>query len=209
MKSFKKRNPLKITLDADGVLIDYNTAASRVWGAAFGAIPEIKNPRAYHFHNKYHVDLSDEAVKNHYYETFARQGWIDMPAMPRALEGCQMLVDAGYELHVVTAMPQEFVHFRRENFKDLKFPVASVTATGGAHAKGNPKKETLLALQPVAFVDDLLSNFEFVNHAMHCALLHWECEDNPNDAHEHLLKHSSHSDMVEFATFWISEQQSG
>ena len=36
-----------IALDADGVLLDYNKAAAAVWHSAFGAVPAVRDPKAY------------------------------------------------------------------------------------------------------------------------------------------------------------------
>lgn len=191
-----------IALDADGVLLDYNKAAAAVWHSAFGAIPAIKDPTAYHFRNAYDIDLSDRLVHAKYYDAFGKTAWGSMPAMPHAVEGCQMLHDLGYELHVVSSMPVGYADQRAENLRALGMPIASVTATGRVEGGGNPKLAKLLELGPVAFVDDLLSNFEGVHDRMHCAYLHWDSVDNPNQEHEHALKSSTHPDMLSFARYW-------
>ena len=191
-----------IALDADGVLLDYNKAAARTWEIAFGHAPVVKDPGAYHFRNVYDMDLSDDKKYSTFYGIFEKTAWSSMPAMPQAVEGCQMLHDMGYDLHVVSSMPVAFADYRVENFRALGMPIASVTATGRIEGGGNPKRAKLLALQPVAFVDDLLSNFDGVHQEMHCALLHWDSMDNPNQIHEHEMKASSHSDMMNFAEYW-------
>lgn len=191
-----------IALDADGVLLNYNRAAYHVWTRAFGEEPAVKDPGAYHFRNAYEIDLSDPAVSSQYYRMFAKTGWSSMEALPHAVEGCLMLKDMGYELHVVSSMPNAFEKQRHSNLLDLGMPIVSVTATGRGKGGGNPKMEALLAMEPVAFVDDLLSNFEGVHHKMHCALLHWDSVDNPNEAHEHGMKASTHPDMMHFAQYW-------
>lgn len=191
-----------IALDADGVLLNYNRAAFHVWTRAFGQEPTVKDPNAYHFRNAYNIDLTDPEINSQYYRTFAKTGWRSMEALPHALEGCQMLKDMGYELHVVSSMPGAFQAQRHANLLDLGMPIESVTATGRAKGGGNPKLEALLAMAPVAFVDDLLSNFEGVHDKMHCALLHWDSVDNPNEAHEYRMKASSHPNMVDFAQYW-------
>lgn len=199
-----KKQLNKIALDADGVLIDYNLAAAHVWHKAFGSMPQVKDPTAYHFRNAYCIDILQGKEKEHYNAHFEK-AWACMPAMQGAVQGCKMLHEAGYELHVVTAMPPKYAQMRRDNLRALGFPIASVTATGGANTLGNPKKETLLSMKPIAFVDDLLSNFQGVNHSMHCALLHWNSPDNPNPDYHQPLKASSHLNMVEFAQFWIEQ----
>lgn len=191
-----------IALDADGVLLDYNKAAANAWHAAFGVFPSVLDAKAYHFRNVYAMDLTDESVKAQYKAEFSKKAWRTMPALPGAIEGCQMLHEMGYELHVVSAMPEDYAQARRDNLRDLGMPIASVTATGAREDASNPKLQTLLRLQPIAFVDDLLLNFEGVHHAMHCALLHWDSVDNPNESHHHALKASSHASMVEFAQYW-------
>lgn len=191
-----------IALDADGVLLDYNKTAARVWERAFGVYPAMRDPKAYHFRNVYAMDLVDDGMRAKYYATFARIGWRNMPAMPGAVEACQRLHDMGYELQVVSSMPTAFAAQRRDNLRDLGMPIAGVTATGRAKGGGNPKMAALLDFMPVAFVDDLLCNFEGVHDKMHCALIHWDSVDNPNEAHEHVLKASTHTDMLDFADYW-------
>ena len=194
-----------IALDADGVLLDYNKAAASVWTNAFGAAPELKDPEAYHFRNVYAMDLRDKTIKDKYYETFSRIGWSDMLAMPGAVEACQMLHSMGYELHVVSSMPMAFAAQRYENLLRLGMPISSVIATGRTEGTDNPKRAKLLELAPVAFVDDLLSNFEGVSDAMHCAfVLHWDSMDNPNRGTKPLLAASSHASVLDFATYWMA-----
>lgn len=192
-----------IALDADGVLLDYNKAAANVWKNSFGAFPELKDPEAYHFRNVYAMDLTDKAIKDKYYETFSRMGWSDMPAMPGAVEACRMLHGMGYELHVVSSMPVAFASQRYENLLRLGMPISSVTATGRIEGTDNPKRAKLLELSPIAFVDDLLSNFGGVSDAMHCAfVLHWDSVDNPNRGHKPFLAASSHTSVLDFAMYW-------
>ena len=191
-----------IVLDADGVLLDYNKAAARVWERAFGVYPALRDPKAYHFRNVYAMDLVDADVKSRYYAMFDRTGWRHMPAIDGAVEACQRLHGMGYELQVVSSMPEAFAGQRMDNLRDFGMPIEGVTATGRVKGAGNPKLKSLLQFMPVAFADDLLSNFEGVSDKMHCALIHWDSVDNPNEAHEHVLKSSTHTGMLDFAKYW-------
>lgn len=191
-----------IALDADGVLLDYNKAAASVWERAFGVYPAFRDSKAYHFRNVYAMDLVDADVKSKYYATFARIGWRNMLAMPGAVEACQLLHDMGYELQVVSSMPEAFANQRMENLMDLGMPIASVTATGRLKGTANPKLGALLGFMPLAFVDDLLCNFEGVGDKMHCALIQGDSVDNPNKAYEHVFKSSMHTGLLDFAQYW-------
>ena len=191
-----------IALDADGVLLDYNKAAAHVWEKAFGFKPTVRDPGAYHFRNVYDMDLSNKTMHATFYSVFEQTAWTNMSAMPFATEGCQMLHEMGYDLHVVSSMPAAFEHHRIENLRNLGMPIASVTATGGHQGDANPKRATLLKLQPIAFVDDLLSNFRGVHQAMHCALLHSDSTDSPNHEQDQRMKASAHRNLLDFSHYW-------
>ena len=198
--------PKIIALDADGVLLDYNKAAAAVWEETFGLKPPVKNPVSYHIQNMYELELDNVRIRELYYGMFDKIGWWSMPPMPNAVEGCQLLADAGYSLHVVSSMPVQFQEHRVENFKKLGIPITSVTATGMSKDKQhNPKTSKLLELQPVAFVDDLIDNFRGVEHLTHCALLEWNTHDCPNIGKSFRSVSSTHPDMLHFARYWLSQ----
>ncbi len=81
--------------------------------------------------------------------------WGGIPAIEGAVEACQVLTAAGYELVCVTALPEKFRQARQENLRRHGFPIEKVYAV--EHSEGNPKVQVLNALAPVAFVDDYLA----------------------------------------------------
>lgn len=200
----------KLALDADGVLLDYNKTAARVWEREFNVKLVPKDLGAYHFKNQYHgIDMEAPGHRERFRARFAREGWNSMDALPGVQEACELLVEHGFELHVVTSMPLEYEALRFENLKNLGLPITSVTGTG-SHPYLNPKAQALAKLAPVAFVDDLLKNFQNVD-GVHLAYLHWDAHDSPNLHQPHLksLIHSEHMDLLSFAQYWVREPEYG
>ena len=190
-----------LALDADGVVLDYNHQACTMWEKAFGEPPiPREHPIGHHFPQRFHAErLQITAEYQHFQKVFSdNHGWRTMRALPYALEGCHLLHDAGYDIHIVTAMPVEYESHRAENLKILGFPIARVHATGRGDGWSNPKKDILLNLQPVAFLDDLLDNFKDVNHLLHCGLLDWHgLNTQPS------LQASTHRNVLEFAQYCL------
>lgn len=190
-----------LALDADGVVLDYNAQACSMWEKAFGSqVQPRDHPTGHHFPQRFHTErLAIPEDYLHFQKVFAaNDGWRTMRALPHALEGCRLLDRAGYDIHIVTAMPLEYQHQRVENLANLGFPIAKVHATGRGDGWNNPKKEILLQLKPVAFLDDLLDNFREVNHLLHCGLLDWHGLTN-----ETSLQASTHQNVMQFAQYCI------
>ena len=110
----------KLALDADGVLLDYNKTAAKVWEREFNVKLVPKDLGAYHFKNQYHgIDMEAPGHRERFRARFAREGWNSMDALPGVQEACELLVEHGFELHVVTSMPLEYEALRFENLKNL------------------------------------------------------------------------------------------
>lgn len=200
-----KSKPI-IALDCDGVILDYNLAYARLWHHVFGQAPTLIRKGAYHATNEYQMNFESDLHKSQFFDAFDSKGWLDMPALEGAVEACQMLHDAGNELVVVSSMPEHRDLHRLINLQKLGIPVTKVIATGRKPGEVNPKLRFLKQLKPVAFADDLVSNFIGVEQ-VHCALIDWNVPDNPNVDADHSLVSSKHGSLLDFASYWVSLQR--
>lgn len=196
------KRPL-IALDCDGVILDYNLAYARIWEYVFGKPPVLLTKGAYHATNEYQMVFETNDHKAKFFDAFDMKGWLDMPALPGAIEACKILESAGNELVVISSMPEHRDLHRLMNLQRLGIPVNRVIATGRKPDEVNPKLRYLDELKPVVFVDDLVSNFIGVTDT-HCALIEWNVSDNPNHDVDHSIVHSKHVSLLEFAKYWVN-----
>lgn len=101
-----------LAIDADGVLLNYNSAFASVWSKVFSVQLTEVLPNAYHAREQFGVDTSAQGRKKQFYNAFDTGAWRSMPELPGAVETTQRLAGAGHALVCVTSMPAEF----RENF---------------------------------------------------------------------------------------------
>lgn len=204
MSSSRVSRPL-IVLDADGVIFDYRQAFPVVWRAAFGEALPMVQPNAYHAALAYNITWESEAQKQQFEKHFGHEAWATMPLMPGADEALRLLDDSGFELVIVSSMNPEFTHSRIENCRRYALPISAVHAVKRDKEGANPKLELLNQLSPVAFADDLLSNFEGLNEAVHRAYINYETVDSPNiDSPVHY--HTSHPNLLAFACYWVAHK---
>lgn len=198
-----------IALDADGVLLDYHRAYARAWAKAFGEFPALKDPQAYSPWDRWDVQwLSGDRLKA-FRAVFDFEFWSTVPAIFGAVEACQQLVQAGFELVCVSALHTEFAEARRQNLQALGFPIDTVIATGASASEISPKAAALHRLQPAAFVDDFLPYFRGVHEGVHKALIHRAMNGSPNTWPELANVHSQHLSLSVFADFWIRKCTAG
>ncbi|HEV7815028.1 MAG TPA: HAD family hydrolase [Janthinobacterium sp.] len=192
-----------ICLDGDGVLLDFHLAYRHAWHKAFGVLPDIKDPQAYWPIDRWDVRKLESDELDHFRAYFDHGFWASVPAIPGALEACNKLADAGYELVCVTALDTEFQNARLENLRDGGFPIERVVTTGSMNGQASPKAEALRQLRPVAFVDDYLPYMRAIPSDIHAALILREPNGSPNFEDEQTPVHSRHADLFEFAGWWL------
>jgi phosphoglycolate phosphatase-like HAD superfamily hydrolase len=194
-----------IALDADGVLLDYNLAYASAWERTFGCRPQLRNPLAYWAMDRWTVEsLQGEALQR-FRSSFDAQFWSTVPAIAGAVQACEKLVAAGYELVCVSALKPEFAQARQANLKALGFHIEKVVATSNRAQPGHsPKADALAQLRPVAFVDDFLPYFQGVPAQIHAALVLREPDGSPNHGPGLDAVHSSHSNLAQFADWWLA-----
>ncbi|MFZ6746472.1 HAD family hydrolase [Undibacterium sp. JH2W] len=192
-----------IALDADGVLLDYHASYALAWQKAFGVLPAVKDPLAYWPIDRWSVQRVSGNELERFRQCFDEEFWSTIPALPGALDACHLLKDAGYDIVCVSALKEAYRLSRLKNIRDHGFPIEDVIATEHSDTGISPKAKALSDLKPVAFVDDYLPYFRGVPTGMHLALITREPNGTPNIGDELKNVSSSHSDLLEFANWWI------
>jgi hypothetical protein len=193
-----------ILLDADGVLVDYHEGYARAWEKAFGYRPKVRDTLGYHPRHYWDVPDLSETERDHLNRNgFTADIWGSMPAMPGAVEACELLQDAGYRLECLTALRPVMRDARAANLAALGFRLSGVTAVGPAF-DGNPKQAELLARRPVAFVDDLLPYLQGLHVDTWRALIDVRPNNSPNKNTDLEQPHSRHDSLLSFARMWVA-----
>jgi 5' nucleotidase, deoxy (Pyrimidine), cytosolic type C protein (NT5C) len=185
-----------IVLDADGVLLDYNKAYPIAWKKAFGKDLVDVKPNAFYAYNRYDCKFTSFEQKLQFLEAYnTDEFWSNMELLPNVLEACNKLVNDGNTLVCVTKMSERFKQARINNFVRHGLPINDTYCV-------QDKYETLLKLQPIAFVDDHTENFEDLIYDMcniHLALIDNNQPDSPNHK---IMCDSIHTNLPEFVDWW-------
>jgi phosphoglycolate phosphatase-like HAD superfamily hydrolase len=192
-----------IALDADGVLLDFHLGYAGAWRRAFGARPVERDPLAYWPMDRWHVERLDEVGRAHFRRHFDDEFWSTVPAIDGAIEACQRLHDAGYDLICVSALEAEHEAARLRNLRNHGFPIERVVATGNAAGMLSPKLDAITALAPQAFVDDYLPYLRGIPSHVHTALVLRAPNGSPNIGDEMALVDSTHDDLAGFVNHWL------
>ena len=193
-----------IALDADGVLLDFHLGYAGAWQRAFGAAPVERDPLAYWPIDRWLVERLDADRRAHFRRHFDAEFWSSVPAIEGAVDACNRLHDAGFDLVCVSALEAEHEAARLRNLRDHGFPIERVVATGNAAGERSPKADAIAALAPEAFVDDYLPYFRGVPGAVHTALILRAPNGSPNAGPELALARSVHDDLPGFAEYWVT-----
>jgi len=196
-----------IALDADGVLLDYGLAYSGAWQKAFGTLPRERDPLAYWPVDRWEVERLEGPRLDQFRCAFDDDFWASIPPIAGAVNACDELVAAGYELVCVTALPEEFRAARERNLRLHGFPIDLVHATDNVATLASPKADTLNVLKPLAFVDDFLPYFVGVDSDIHRALILRGETGSPNAGELLVHTDSQHADLAGFARWWLSRRR--
>ena len=193
-----------LALDADGVLVDLHAGYARAWQRAFGVLPAERDPLAYWPMDRFDVAPIDAEQRLLLRAQFQQpELWEGLPAIECAVEACQRLHDAGFELVCVTALEARFQAARLRNLKALGFPIRRVVATGHVEGERSPKADAIAALRPVAFVDDYIAYMRGMPSEVHTALVLRAPNGSPNVGDELKLARSVHQDLADFTDHWL------
>ncbi len=193
-----------IALDADGVLLDFHLGYAGAWARAFGRPPAERDPLAYWPMDRWEVDRLDEQQRAHFRRHFDAQFWSSVPVIEGAVEACERLQQAGFDLVCVSALEAEHEAARLRNLRDHGFPIERVVATGNAPGERSPKADAIAAIDPEAFVDDYLPYLRGVPGHVHTALVLRAPNGSPNAGAELALARSVHADLPAFADYWLA-----
>ncbi|MBC3879969.1 HAD family hydrolase [Undibacterium sp. LX40W] len=196
-----------IALDADGVLLDYHVAYRNAWHKAFNDLPALKDPNAYWPLDRWNVRKLEGDELVHFRRFFNDEFWRTIPAVEGAIQACNQLETAGFELICISAIESEFQDARLDNLTRLGFPIQRVIATSGATGATSPKAPALSLLSPIVFVDDFLPYHRGVPPEIHRALITRETNGTPNIGEELSNIDSSHRNLREFTDWWLVNSQ--
>lgn len=192
-----------LAIDADGVLVDLHQGYASAWQRAFGTYPHERDPLAYWPADRWDVERLDAERREQLRAMFDETLWASLPALPGAVEACQRLHDAGFELVCVTALDERFQAARQRNLRQLGFPISRVIATGHVEGARSPKADAIEQLRPVAFVDDYIAYMRGLPRYVHTALILRAPHGSPNVGDELSLARSVHRDLADFASHWL------
>ena len=193
-----------IALDCDGVLLDFQLGYASAWQRAFGHAPAERDPLAYWPMDRWRVERLDTERRAVFRAAFDEHFWTTMPPIDSAVQACQRLHDAGFELICVSALDLAFEPARLRNLRTLGFPIERVIATGNAEGARSPKADAIERLQPVAFVDDYLPYMRGLPDHVHTALVLRGPNGSPNVGADLALAKSLHPDLAGFAAHWLA-----
>ena len=198
-----------LALDADGVMLDYGRHYGAAWSKFTGRPAKLVDALAYHPQHRWGVPTLKGPELAPFRDLFDDEFWSSVPAVPGALEACEILVGAGCELVCVTALSDRWQDARLRNLQALGFPISIVHMAphfDSSPIARSPKADILTELNPVAFVDDFLPYLRGVPPSIHCALVMREPNGNPNVYVPAIDRKpdSSHSNLFEFAKWWVS-----
>lgn len=143
-----------IAFDADGVILDFlksfTAAAERVVHR-----PVVSLSGTYSLGLKY--NLTDVELGKTWEEFNSGPYWRNLEAMSGAIEAIDKLQTAGFRnIHVVTAIPDQFRADRHANFRKLGFSPEAIHCV--EHTTRWSKVPPILALRPFMFVDDRIEH---------------------------------------------------
>ena len=193
-----------IALDADGVLLDFHLAYAYAWQRVFGVFPAERDPQAYWPMQRWKVPRLGFLGKRRFRAAFDEGFWGTVPAIPGAVQACQRLEAAGYELVCVSALEERFEAARLRNLRSLGFPIEKVIATGNRDLGRSPKADAVHEIGATAFVDDYLPYFRGLASEVHTALVTRAPNGSPNQGPEMELVRSVHADLAGFVDHWLT-----
>lgn len=148
----------KAVFDVDGVLLDCETPFLRLATVVLGR-PLVALNNAYDFGVRY--GLSENEVMRVFEEMKAHpEGWGGLPSLPGAADAFNRLKGYGYEIHLVTAIPEDIRSIRNACLVAHGM-VADEIHCAGHHRAG--KADIIRAIDPIMFVDDRLRHLHESN----------------------------------------------
>lgn len=154
----------RIVLDADGVILHFIDKFRECAQEVVGRELSCDNT-AYALDEAF--GITREQV-GEVWKTFSQtRCWANIEPLPGAVSAIRDLEREGYEIHVVTVIPEEFRSDRLHNFRNFGFSPSSIHCAKHGH---EGKSEPISKLDPLVFVDDRL---EHLHGSQHVPVLVW------------------------------------
>lgn len=169
------KNNKTIAIDADGVILDFlkqwEVAAMKLFGRTIE-----RQTSEYDLAVRYGMSHED---KSKLWRFFHEDGhWASIPALPGAVEAVHALLEANYDVHVVTSITSDILESRKTNFRKIGLIDIPV------HCVDGRKYGKLLDLKPLMFVDDNPLHIEEAHAAGVPRIIH---VPNHHEDHHHPL----------------------
>lgn len=182
----------RAVLDVDGVLLDCSSAFIRVASEVTGrSFPLVRN--AYDFCHRY--GLSEDEVQATY-EAMRddEHGWSNLAPLPGAVDAFCRLQRYGYQLHLVTAIPETLKSHRARNLARHGMRPHAIHCAGSARAG---KSDIIRQIDPIMFVDDRLSHLNEADFVEHRVLVDCGIDQEGHVACDRIVSVSSLADWVD------------
>lgn len=174
---FEKLKAMPLAFDADGVILDFVKAFKQAGTEALGRELDGSSP-SYSLCVKFGI-TEDELGK--VWESFNASYWHRLEALEGAIEAIDSLQAAGFRnLHVVTAIPDQFRADRHANFESLGFSPEMIHCV--LHVSRFSKVPPIMALKPLFFVDDRIEHLH--SNPQVPLLVHVDYKDEQFPAHD-------------------------
>lgn len=160
----------KIALDVDGVLLNFTESFDKA--AEIVLKRKLTIHRDEFLHDHYHlakrIDVDIDTVENILQYMLDSKMYANFTPLPGVKEALKNIKDRGYEISIVTALPESAKEMRLENLQNaLGFTPDRCFFVG----MGKSKEAALKELRPDIFVDDrieYLANAPQVFHLVWC-----------------------------------------
>ena len=133
--------------------------------------------------------------------------WSSIPPMKSAVQACEYLSKAGYQLVCVTALNPKWAEARKANLEKIGFGLSDLIVADNTRGEANPKAMIINELQPRAFVDDYLPYMLGIHDGIHKALVMRDAVGSPNTGPDLERVNSRHQNLLEFANWWVSRAE--
>ena len=171
-----------IAIDGDGVIFNWNDAYASLWKRCFNEEVVVHDEKAYYAIDRFKVPKLVGEKHQHFRSSRDEQFWTTMPILPGAIEACYLLIDAGFELVMVTAADHSTREYRQHNLTSMGVPISKVYTVSDKPTTISPKAKVLEELRPLVFIDDYLPYFKGIRPSIYKVLIdrNKECPNNPN-----------------------------
>lgn len=186
-----------IACDTDGVVFDFQTAFHRA--AEYVTQRKISSPtNSYSLMKRFHLTPEEHDSVWAYFNQ--KNLWKDLEPYDGAIEALQKLeAITGSSLHIVTAIPSEFVESRRINFH--KYGIKPTEIHFMEHINRFSKVPFIKNLRPIMFIDDRIEHLQS-SREFSSLLVHIDLKDEQNPVPEIQVDHTC-SSLKEWADHFI------